>query len=45
MFGKSALFPGSIEEFDLSIGLKDEIIEDNASSPFILRVTAKCTNP
>ena len=26
MFGKSTLFPGSIEEFDVSIGLKDEII-------------------
>jgi len=23
MFGKSTLFPGSIEEFDVSIGLKD----------------------
>lgn len=45
MFGKSTLFPGSIEEFDLAIGLKDEIIEDNGSNPFILRVTAKCNNP
>jgi hypothetical protein len=44
MFGKSTLFPGSIEEFDVSIGLKDEIIEDNASNPFMLRVIAKCNN-
>ena len=44
MFGKSTLFPGSIEEFDVSIGLKDEIIEDNGSNPFMLRVIAKCNN-
>jgi hypothetical protein len=44
MFGRSTLFPGSIEEVDISIGLKDEIIEDNGSNPFMLRVIAKCNN-
>jgi hypothetical protein len=44
MFGKSTLFPGSIEEFDVSIGLKDGIIEDNGSTSFMLRVIARCDN-
>lgn len=28
----------------MSIGLKDEIIDDNGSNPFMLRVIAKCSN-
>ena len=44
MFGKSTLFPGSIEELDVSIGLKDGIIEDNGTTPFMLRVIARCSN-
>ena len=28
VFGKSAMFPGSIEEVDLTIGLKNENIDD-----------------
>lgn len=44
MFGKSTLFPGSIEEFDVSIGLKDEILDDNCSNPLMLRVIARCNN-
>lgn len=44
MFGKNTLFPGSIEEFDVTIGLKDEIIDDNGSNPYMLRVIARCNN-
>lgn len=29
----------------MSIGLKDEIIEDNGNNPFMLRVIARCSNP
>lgn len=45
-FGKSVLFPGSIEEVDLSIGLKDDSLsESETSDPYMLRVIAKCSNP
>lgn len=39
------LFPGSIEEIDVNIGLKDEALDDSdESKPFMLRVIAKCSN-
>lgn len=44
-FGKNVLFPGSIEEVDVSIGLKDESLYDTeANEPYMLRVIAKCSN-
>lgn len=44
-FGKIVLFPGSIEEVDVSIGLKEDSISDTDSTdPLMLRVIAKCTN-
>ncbi len=44
-FGKGVLFPGSIEEVDVSIGLKEDSMPDpDNNEPFMLRVIAKCTN-
>jgi len=44
-FGKTTLFPGSIEEVDIIIELKDDILEDSSNSnPFMLRVITKCKN-
>ena len=40
------MFPGSIEEVDVAISLKEEILEENTTSnPLMLRVIAKCNNP
>lgn len=40
------LFPGSIEELDVVIGLKEENLEENdGNDPYMLRVIAKCNNP
>lgn len=44
-FGKNLLYPGSIEEIDVVIGLKDESLEDNENNdPYMLRVIARCSN-
>lgn len=44
-FGKGVLFPGSIEEVDVAIGLREDVIEDNeGNDPLMLRVIAKCNN-
>lgn len=44
-FGKNVLFPGSIEEVDVSIGLKDDSLYDSETNdPYMLRVIAKCSN-
>lgn len=43
MFERS-IIPRVIEEVDISIDLKDGIIEDNGFNPFMLRVIAKCNN-
>ena len=44
-FGRGVLFPGSIEQVDVTIGLKEESIEDHDDSkPFMLRVIARCNN-
>ena len=42
-FGKSSLYPGSIEEIDVSILLKEDIADENAGTAFMLRVIAKCS--
>ena len=42
--GKSILFPGSIEEVDVAIGLKDESLESDNNEPLMLRVIARCNN-
>ena len=44
--GKNVLYPGSIEEIDITIGLKEEILDENAeSNPLLLRVITHCSNP
>ena len=37
------MFPGSIEELDVAIGLNDDSFEE-ASNPLLLRVIARCAN-
>lgn len=40
------MFPGSIEEIDVSIGLKEENLNESENNdPYMLRVIAKCGNP
>lgn len=44
-FGRNVLFPGSIEEVDVNIGLKEDSLEDNENNnPYMLRVIARCSN-
>lgn len=44
-FGKNNLFPGSIEEVDIVIGLKEDNLGDNKNNdPYMLRVIAKCND-
>ena len=43
MFGRSILFPGSIEEFDISMNLNENNL-DNDFNPLNLRVIARCNN-
>ena len=43
-FGKQALFPGSIEEIDLTFELKDEQFNEIEEEPYILRAIAHCNN-
>lgn len=39
------MFPGSIEEIDVSIMLKEDVVSDsNQNDLYLLRVIAKCNN-
>ena len=43
-FGKGMLFPGSIEEIDLTFELKEELFDQIEEEPYILRAIAHCSN-
>lgn len=44
-FNKGTLFPGSIEELELTIKLKDEVLPDeDPKAAYLLRVVAICNN-
>jgi len=44
MFGRPTLFPGTVEELDLTIRLDEDLIDHNNFNPFNLKVAAKCNN-
>ena len=43
MFGRSILFPGSIEEFDISMNLIENNLDSNFD-PLNLRIVVRCNN-